>query len=278
MERVTGIEPALSAWEADVLPLNYTRVSTLLPDWSPGASSGSHSTWFRTQAAAGIPYGVTWLEVLEKYLPRGVPSHRPSWLEEFTVILSDRTIRKLLAEGRLVVDPIDAGQIQPASVDVRLGAQIRVFRNHTAECIDPFVAQPDLTEIVNVPEGQPFVLHPGEFVLGSTIERVGLPDDIVARVDGKSSLGRWGVLIHATAGFVDAGFVGQITLELSSVATLPVKLWPGMKIGQISFMRIDEPVERPYGHPDLGSKYQGQMGPVASEYRRNVRPTPKWGA
>jgi dCTP deaminase len=188
------------------------------------------------------------------------------------VILSDRTIRKLLAEGRLMLEPLEDSQIQPASVDVRLGDRIRVFRNHTTVCIDPYQPQPDLTEVVEVGDGQPFVLHPGEFVLGFTMERVGIPDDIVARVDGKSSLGRLGVLIHATAGFVDAGFAGQITLELSNVATLPIKLWPGMRIGQISFMRLDEPVERPYGHPELNSKYQGQAGPVASEYRRNQRP------
>jgi dCTP deaminase len=187
------------------------------------------------------------------------------------MILSDRTIRKMLDAGSIVLNPIEDDQIQPASVDVRLAPQIRMLRNHTAEYIDPFTAQPELTEVVEVPDGSPFVLHPGEFVLGSTIETIGLPDDVVARVDGKSSLGRWGVLIHATAGFVDAGFHGQITLELSNVATLPVRLWPGMKIGQISFMRLDEPVERPYGHPDLGSKYQGQVGPVASQYRLNRR-------
>jgi dCTP deaminase len=146
-----------------------------------------------------------------------------------------------------------------------------VFRNHTAEYIDPWGEHTDLTELIEIAEGTAFVLHPGEFVLGSTIERIGLPDDIVARVDGKSSLGRLGVLIHATAGFIDAGFNGQITLELSNVATLPIRLWPGMKIGQISFMRLDEPVERPYGHPELGSKYQNQSGPVASEYRHNRR-------
>jgi dCTP deaminase len=187
------------------------------------------------------------------------------------MILSDRTVRKLLADGHLELDPIEDDQIQPASVDVRLGRGIRVFRNHTAEFIDPYGEHTDLTELVEIAEGSPFVLHPGEFVLGSTIERIGLPDDIVARVDGKSSLGRLGILIHATAGFIDAGFNGQITLELSNVATLPIRLWPGMKIGQISFMRLDEPVERPYGHPELGSKYQGQSGPVASEYRHNRR-------
>jgi dCTP deaminase len=187
------------------------------------------------------------------------------------VILSDGTIRKLLATGDIILEPIGADQIQPASVDVRLASQIRVLRNHTAACIDPFTSQPDLTEIIDVAEGDPFVLHPGEFVLGSTVETIGLPSDLVARVDGKSSLGRWGVMIHATAGFIDAGFHGQITLELSNVATLPVRLWPGMKIGQISFVRLDQAVERPYGHPELGSKYQGQTGPVASQYRLNAR-------
>ena len=176
------------------------------------------------------------------------------------MILSDRTVRKLLADGHLELDPLDDDQIQPASVDVRLGRWIRVFRNHTAEYIDPYGEHTDLTELIEIPEGSPFVLHPGEFVLGSTIERIGLPDDIVARVDGKSSLGRLGLLIHATAGFIDAGFNGQITLELSNVATLPIRLWPGMKIGQISFMQIDEPVERPYGHPDLVRSIRASPG------------------
>nr|WP_196791266.1 dCTP deaminase [Motilibacter aurantiacus] len=184
--------------------------------------------------------------------------------------MSDGTIRRLLAEGRLVIDPIDPAQVQPASVDVRLGAEFLVFRNHTAEVIDPYEKRDDLMEKVRVPEGQPFVLHPGEFVLGTTLEAIGLPDDLVARVEGKSSLGRLGLLIHATAGFVDPGWTrGQITLELSNVATLPIKLWPGMRIGQLSFHCLDAPAERPYGHPDLGSKYVGQRGPVASQYQQN---------
>nr|WP_196792289.1 dCTP deaminase [Motilibacter deserti] len=184
--------------------------------------------------------------------------------------MSDGTIRRLLAEGRLVIDPIEPGQVQPASVDVRLGSEFLVFRNHTAEVIDPYEKRDDLMEKVRVPEGQPFVLHPGEFVLGTTLEAIGLPDDLVARVEGKSSLGRLGLLIHATAGFVDPGWTrGQITLELSNVATLPIKLWPGMRIGQLSFHCLDAPAERPYGHPDLGSKYVGQRGPVASQYQQN---------
>jgi len=188
------------------------------------------------------------------------------------MILSDGTIRRLLAEGRLHVDPLADDQIQPASIDLRLGTSFRLLVNHSATCIDPFDSTPELTQEITVKDGDAFILHPGEFVLGTTVETVGLPDDLVGRVDGKSSLGRWGVLIHATAGFVDSGFKGEITLELSSVATLPVKLWPGMKVGQISFIAMDAPSERPYGHPALNSKYQGQRGATASEYRKNVSP------
>ncbi len=187
------------------------------------------------------------------------------------MILCDHTIRELLSAGVLRLGPIEDAQIQPASVDVRLARQFRTLRNHTTACIDPYTAPTDLTELVEVENGQAFMLHPGEFVLASTVEWIELPDDIVARVDGKSSLGRWGVMIHATAGFIDPGFRGQITLELSNVATLPVRLWPGMKIGQISFMQLDGPADRPYGHEALGSKYQNQQGPVASKYRLNGR-------
>lgn len=188
------------------------------------------------------------------------------------MILSDGTIRRLLQEGHLIIEPLDPQQIQPASVDIRLGDEFLVFRNHTCEVIDPFDRPADLMETVKVSEGQAFVLHPGEFVLGTTLEAIGLPDDIVARVEGKSSLGRLGLLIHATAGFVDPGWKrGQITLELSNVATLPIKLWPGMKVGQLSFHRLDAAAERPYGHPDLNSKYVGQSGPVASQYQKNKR-------
>ena len=188
------------------------------------------------------------------------------------MILSDGTIRSLLAEGRLILDPLEPQQIQPASVDVRLGDQFLVFRNHTCEVIDPFDKPADLMETVKVSDGQAFILHPGEFVLGTTLEEIGLPDAIVARVEGKSSLGRLGLLIHATAGFVDPGWArGQITLELSNVATLPIKLWPGMRVGQLSFHTLDKAAERPYGHPDLNSKYVGQVGPVASQYQRNNR-------
>ncbi|MEI6623587.1 MAG: dCTP deaminase [Actinomycetes bacterium] len=187
------------------------------------------------------------------------------------MILSDGTIRRLLANGELIIEPIEPAQIQPASVDVRLGNEFLVFRNHTCEVIDPYQKPSDLMEKVAVEPGNAFVLHPGEFVLGTTLEVIGLPDDLVARVEGKSSLGRLGLLIHATAGFVDPLFRGQVTLELSNVATLPIKLWPGMRIGQFSFHKIDKSVERGYGHPELGSKYMNQTGPVASQYQRNAR-------
>ena len=190
------------------------------------------------------------------------------------MILSDGTIRRLLGENRLRITPLEDNQIQPASVDIRLGSTFLAFRRHTSECIDPREMNDTLMEPVAVADDQPFILHPGEFVLGTTLERLTLPDDIVARVEGKSSLGRLGLLIHATAGFVDAGWTdGQITLELSNVAPRPIKLWTGMKIGQLSFMQMDAPAERPYGHPALNSKYQGQSGPVASRYRENGRVT-----
>jgi dCTP deaminase len=186
------------------------------------------------------------------------------------VILSDRSIREQLAAGRIVIDPLDESLIQPSSIDVRISNLFRVFRNHTAGVIDVKKDQADLTELVEVSEdGDPFILHPGEFVLGSTLERVAVPDDLVGRVEGKSSLGRLGLLIHSTAGFVDAGFDGHITLELANVASLPITLYPGMKIGQVSFMQMTTPADRPYGSGAKGSKYQGQRGPTPSRYFEN---------
>ena len=187
------------------------------------------------------------------------------------MLLSDRDIKAQIVAGRVVLDPYDESLVQPASIDVRLDRYFRLFDNHKYPHIDPSSAQPDLTRLVEVEDGEAFVLHPGEFVLGSTVERIALPDDLAARVEGKSSLGRLGLLTHATAGFVDPGFDGHVTLELSNVATLPIKLWPGMRIGQLSFHLLDQPAERPYGHPDLNSKYVGQSGPVASQYQRNER-------
>ncbi len=185
------------------------------------------------------------------------------------MILSDRTIRDELAAGRIVIDPLDPADIQPSSVDVRLDRWFRVFRNHTVGHIDVKQNLEELTELVEIASDGVFMLHPGEFVLGSTAERVGLPDDLVARIEGKSSLGRLGLLIHSTAGFVDAGWDGQLTLELSNVANMPITLYPGMKIGQISFMRMTTPADNPYGSSAVGSKYQGQVGPRPSRYWEN---------
>jgi dCTP deaminase len=180
-------------------------------------------------------------------------------------------MREALAAGRIVVDPFDERYVQPASLDLRLDRLFRVFRNHTAPVIDVKLDLEDLTELITVPEDGVFMLHPGEFVLGSTFERIGVGDDLVARVEGKSSLGRLGLLIHSTAGFVDPGFDGHITLELSNVANLPITLYPGMKIGQISFMAMTTAADRPYGSGALGSKYQGQRGPTPSRYFENFR-------
>lgn len=185
------------------------------------------------------------------------------------MILSDRSIREALASGRIVIEPLDDGCIQPSSVDLHVDRYFRVFRNHTMGYIDVKQNQEDLTELIEIGEDDGFILHPGEFVLGSTAERVRLPDDLVARLEGKSSLGRLGLLIHSTAGFVDAGFDGHLTLELSNVANLPITLYPGMKIGQISFLRMTTPADAPYGSASAGSKYQGQRGPTPSRYYEN---------
>ena len=187
------------------------------------------------------------------------------------VILSDRSLREAIETGRIVVDPFDPSTVQPSSIDVRVDRLFRVFRNHTAGIIDVKQDLTGLTELVEIaPEGV-FMLHPGEFVLGSTLERVAVPDDLVARIEGKSSLGRLGLLIHSTAGFIDAGFDGHVTLELANVASLPITLYPGMKIGQISFMEMTTPADRPYGRGATGSKYQGQRGPTPSRYFENFR-------
>ena len=185
------------------------------------------------------------------------------------MILSDVTIREELAAGRIVIDPLGDNAIQPSSVDLHVDRYFRVFRNDTTPYIDPKQRQEDLTELVAVGDDGAFILHPGEFVLGSTLERVALPDDLVARLEGKSSLGRLGLLIHSTAGFVDAGWDGHLTLELSNVANLPIALYPGMKIGQISFLRMTTTADHPYGSDATGSKYQGQRGPTPSRYYLN---------
>jgi dCTP deaminase len=185
------------------------------------------------------------------------------------VILSDSSIREQLQSGRIVIEPLGESAIQPSSVDLRVDRYFRVFRNDTTPYIDPKQPQEDLTELVEVEEGRAFILHPGEFVLGSTLERVALANDLVARLEGKSSLGRLGLLIHSTAGFVDAGWDGHLTLELSNVANLPIAIYPGMKIGQISFLQMTGPADAPYGSDAAASKYKGQQGPTPSRYYLN---------
>jgi dCTP deaminase len=185
------------------------------------------------------------------------------------VILSDRSMREQIEAGRIVIEPFDERCIQPSSIDVKIGNLFRVFRNHTSAVIDVKQRQEDLTELVTIPEDGVFMLHPGEFVLGSTLERVAVPDDLVARIDGKSSLGRLGLIIHSTAGFIDPGFDGHITLELTNIATLPITLYPGMKVGQVSFVQMTTAAEHPYGSGARGSKYQGQRGPTPSRYWEN---------
>jgi dCTP deaminase len=183
-----------------------------------------------------------------------------------TSVLSDGTIRRLVAEGHVRIDPWDDTMVQPASIDLRLGTSFRVFHNHRITAIDLADPPRNLTEHVEVRDDESFVIHPGEFVLGRTQEHVELPDDIVARIEGKSSLGRLGLIVHATAGFVDPGFKGTLTLEITNLTRVPIILWPGKPIAQLSFMALDQPAERPYGHPELGSHYHGQTDATESRY------------
>nr|WP_221195258.1 dCTP deaminase [Hoyosella altamirensis] len=186
-------------------------------------------------------------------------------------MLSDRDIRAELAARRLQIEPYDDSLVQPSSVDVRLDRYFRVFNNTRYTHIDPKLRQDELTSLVEAPDNEPFVLHPGEFVLGSTLEICTLPHDLAGRLEGKSSLGRLGLLTHSTAGFIDPGFNGHITLELSNVANLPITLWPGMKIGQLCLIRLSSPAEHPYGSAKTGSKYQGQRGPTPSKAYMNFQ-------
>ena len=192
-------------------------------------------------------------------------------------VLSDRDIRAQVQSGRVRIDPYDPACLQPSSVDLHLDADFRVFRNNRYPYIDVRTPQPDLTDLVSIAGDDPFILHPGEFVLGQTLEWVELPDDLVARLEGRSSLGRLGLLIHSTAGYVDPGWKGNLTLELSNVANLPIALYSGMKIGQISFFQMSSAVERPYGSRELGSRYQGQSSPTASQYYKDFESTRKVG-
>src|ERR1700751_4328350 len=186
------------------------------------------------------------------------------------MVLSDRTIRRLLDEGRIGIDPYDEALLQPSSVDVRVDRFFRVFHNARYPFSDGKEPQEDLTELVEVADDEPFILHPGEFVLGSTLERITLPDDLVSRLEGKSSLGRLGLLIHSTAGFIDPGWDGHVTLELSNVANLPITIYRGMKIGQLSFVQLTEAAEHPYGSDGLSSNYQAQRGPTPSRFWKKI--------
>ncbi len=190
------------------------------------------------------------------------------------MLLSDRDLVAELKSKRLRLDPFEPDLIQPSSIDVRLDRLFRVFNNHRYTHIDPAVQQDELTQLVEPEDGKPFVLHPGEFVLASTLEVVTLADDLAGRLEGKSSLGRLGLLTHSTAGFIDPGFSGHVTLELSNVANLPINLWPGMKIGQLCIFRLSSPAEHPYGAEIYGSRYQGQRGPTPSRSYQNVRVWP----
>ena len=190
------------------------------------------------------------------------------------MVLSDAAIRRLIESGRILVEPYEPALMQPSSLDVRVDRLFRVFRNSRYPYIDVKQEQEELTELVEANGDEPFILHPGEFVLGSTLERIVLPNDLVARLEGKSSLGRLGLLIHSTAGFIDPGWDGHVTLELSNVANLPITIYPEMKIGQLSFVQLSEPAEKPYGSGGLGSKYQGQQGPTPSRYWKNFSDEP----
>ena len=189
------------------------------------------------------------------------------------MLLSDRDIRQEIDAGRIGLEPWEPEMVQPSSVDVRLDRYFRLFDNHKYPFIDPAQDQPELTRLIEVSPEEPFVLHPGEFALGSTYEQVSLPDDVAARLEGKSSLGRLGLLTHSTAGFIDPGFTGHVTLELSNVATLPITLWPGMKIGQLCFFRLTSAAAYPYGQGEYGNRYQGQRGPTASRSHLNFHRT-----
>jgi dCTP deaminase len=264
---MTGIEPAYSAWEADVLPLNYIgdeACRRLAPDVTTFINiAGSDARKPNVRPAARSAVSVR------------LAAH--SWTSPGyarRVLLSDRDLRAEIAAGRLAIDPFDDALVQPSSVDVRLDSLFRVFNNTRYTHIDPAQQQDELTSLVEPVDGEPFVLHPGEFVLGSTLELCTLPDDLAGRLEGKSSLGRLGLLTHSTAGFIDPGFSGHITLELSNVANLPITLWPGMKIGQLCILRLTSPAEHPYGSERVGSKYQGQRGPTPSRsYQNFIRST-----
>src|SRR3954470_1520003 len=230
----------------------------------PGSAVWCRSASRSASGSGTVGHGTTPRRGCRRSVPRAYPRG---------VLLSDKDIRAEIDAGRVLIDPYDESMVQPSSVDVRLDRFFRVFENHKYPHIDPSVEQADLTRQVE-PEGdEPFILHPGEFVLASTYEVITLPDDLASRLEGKSSLGRLGLVTHSTAGFIDPGFSGHVTLELSNLATLPIKLWPGMKIGQLCLFRLSSPAEFPYGSERYGSRYQGQRGPTASRSFLNFHRT-----
>ena len=317
---MTGIEPALSAWEADVLPLNYTRAlhelgsavertylikflarrrttavprrngdvcATLapvapnhveagqdgiaplrlidpVPGWSRRRQGGARVAEMALRLVRALSVQHAWVSAAVSTAGIAGVSARPRAGYGGRVLLSDRDIRGAIDAKRVILDPFEPSMVQPSSIDVRIDRYFRLFDNHKYPVIDPSQEQPELTRLVEVATEEAFILHPGEFVLASTFEVVTLADDVAARLEGKSSLGRLGLLTHSTAGFIDPGFSGHVTLELSNVATLPIKLWPGMKIGQLCFFELSSPAEFPYGAAGYGSRYQGQRGPTAS--------------
>ncbi|GEM_PF-6859 len=246
VERLTGIEPAYQAWEACALPLSYSR-----------AASKRHDGY----------------SIASPELGRTGRLHLGNMAYSVIVLISDHDIRQDIDRGRIRLDPFDPDMVQPASVDVRLDRFFRLFDNHKYPHIDPSQDQPELTRLIETAPGEPFILHPGEFVLGSTYEQVTLPDDVAARLEGKSSLGRLGLLTHSTAGFIDPGFSGHVTLELSNMATLPIMLWPGSKVGQLCFFRLTSPADHSYGSGFYHNRYQGQRGPTASRSYQNFHVT-----
>ncbi|AXK45977.1 dCTP deaminase [Brachybacterium saurashtrense] len=268
----------MSAWEAEVLPLNYTRVRCSARG-RPGdrrcrGNAEQHTPSRRCSAnrgrrgRCGVPRAAPGARVSATACRGG---RRPTSLG--AVLLSDHDIRAEIESGRVRLEPFDEAMIQPASVDVRIDRFFRLFDNHKHAMIDPSVEQPDLTREVAVGPDEPYMLHPGEFVLASTYEQITLPEDVAARLEGKSSLGRLGLLTHSTAGFIDPGFRGHITLELSNMATLPVALWPGMKIGQLCFFRLSSAAENPYGSAGNLNRYLGQRGPTPSRSAQNFHRT-----
>lgn len=258
---MTGIEPAYSAWEADILPLNYIGIAWICPGEQLPASAYACANASDDRSETNSSYYTRHLRL----------SNKCQFSYTGCMLLSDRDLRAELDAQQLVIEPYEPSMVQPSSVDVRLDRLFRVFNNSKYTHIDPKQPQEDLTTLVEVEGDEPFILHPGEFVLGATLEKFTIPNHLAGRLEGKSSLGRLGLLTHSTAGFIDPGFSGHITLELSNTANLPIALYPEMKVGQLAIFQLSSPTSQPYGSGVLGSKYQGQRGPTPSRAYLNFR-------